>query len=228
MSELDESFYKAQVSQIEGPFGDSGFFQSNHCTISSRNYCAYGSNKVSTKIVFYQFLGSEMLNDPTSIKISNYHEAVHMYQQSLTPEGMYSYFPPWFVEGQATFLGNVSVLNFSTFKAIENLRNSQIKGLIATIPELYDLPPEDLVQLLVKFETDISYVTSKSLGYNLGMLLSEYLYIKYGPEAMNSLILSAYKTRRFDQSVREILKVEKIELYKELSIYVLEQLKSNK
>jgi hypothetical protein len=118
------------------------------------------------------------------------------------------------------------VLKFSDFKAVVNLRNSQVNGLMNAIPELRTLPHDDLVRLLNQSERDIGYVTSKSLGYNLGMLLSEFLYLRYGSGNVNSLILSVYKSRNWDQSLREVLGVEKSQLYDEMAVYVLEQLNS--
>ena len=226
MSEKDQNFYKDQVTKLEGPSGDSNFFQSNHCLVSKHNYCAYGSNKVSGKIIFYQVIGSEYSPDNTWIKISNYHEAVHVYQQSLTEKNMYTFFPPWFIEGQATFLGNVSVLNFSTFKQIQVLRESQINGIITTLPEITKMTTDDLALLFGRLESDIEYVTGNSLGYNLGMLMSEYLYLKFAAESVNELILSVYRSRNFSLGLRETLKIEKQDLYQQMAKYVLDQIYS--
>ena len=227
MSEKDQNFYKDQVTKLEGPLADSNFFQSNHCLVSKNSYCAYGSNKESGRIVFYQVIGSEYSPDSTWIKISNYHEAVHVYQQSLTKENMYTFFPPWFIEGQATFLGNVSVLNFSTFKQIQELRKSQINGIITTLPEITKMTKDDLRLLFGRLESDITYVTSNSLGYNLGMLMSEYFYLRFGAESVNELILNVDRSRNFSLGIQETLKIEKQDLYQQMAKYVLDQIYSN-
>jgi hypothetical protein len=227
MSEKDQNFYKDQVTKLEGPNADSNFFQTDHCVVSKNSYCAYGSNKASGKVVFYQVIGSESSLDPTWTKILNYHEAVHVYQQSLTPENMYIFFPPWFIEGQATFLGNVSVLNFGTFKKIQELRKSQINGIITTLPEITKVTQDDLVLLFGRLESDIAYVGSNSLGYNLGMLMSEYLYLTFGAERVNTLILNVYKSRNFGLGTKETLNIEKQDLYQQMARYVLDQISSN-
>ena len=227
MSEKDLSFYKDQVLALEGPRGDPNFFQSNHCLVSKNTYCAYGSNKASGKIVFYQVIGSEFSPNSTWVKTLNYHEAVHMYQQSLTEENMYTFFPPWFIEGQATFLGNVSNLNFETFKQIEGLRKSQINGLISTLPNITKMSIDDLVLLFGQIEEYNTYVTDNSLGYNLGMLMSEYLYFSFGAESVNNLILSVHKSRNFSLSLKETLKIEKEDFYLRMAQYVQDQINSN-
>jgi hypothetical protein len=226
LSESDNDFYKEQVLKIEGPQGDSSFYMGDHCQVSKQNYCAYGSNKISPKIVFYQILGSQMNRAPESIKISNYHESVHIYQQSLTSESMYSFMPPWFIEGQATFLGNVSTQKFGTIQEIEIQRISQIRGLIATLPTLPKLESTELASLFTRYEKDIEYVTKNSLGYNLGMLMSEYLYLTFGTESVHKLILNTYDNQNWQNSVKNILGLEISELYQKMAIYVLEQVNS--
>lgn len=227
MSEKDTEFYKQQVLNFEGPNGDSSFMTGTHCQVSSNNYCAYGSNRVSSKIVFYQFIGSESkFWNSKSVKISNYHEAVHMYQNSLSSENMYAFMPPWFIEGQAVFLGYASILNFASIKDVSDLKDGSKRGLLNSIPSLLNLSSSQIIGLLRQFESDITYVTSKSLGYDLGHIICEYLYFNFGPETINKLILNVNLSRNWHFGVKQSLGVDTQELYEKVSIYILNQINS--
>ncbi len=227
MSEKDSEFYKKQVTNFEGPNGDSSFMTGTHCQVSNNTYCAYGSNRIASKSVFYQFIGSESkFWNSKSVKISNYHEAVHMYQNSLSSENMYAYMPPWFIEGQAVFLGYVSILNFASTKDVSDLKDGSKRGLLNSIPSMPNLSSMQLVGLLREFETDITYVTSKSLGYDLGYLICEYLYFNFGTEAINKLTLNANLSRNWHFAVKETLGIDTQELYEKVSMYILNQINS--
>lgn len=227
MSEKDSDFYKEQVYKYEGPSGDASFMTGTHCYVSKNTYCAYGSNRISGKSVFYQFIGSESIYwNSKSVKISNYHEAVHMYQNSLTSENMYTFMPPWFIEGQAVFFGYVSILNFGSAQDISELKAQSNAGLLKTIPTISTLSTSQLVSLLNQLETDINYVTSKSLGYDLGYLICEYLYFNFEPEVINRLILNANSSKNWRSAVRDTLGIDTQELYEKVSKYILDQINS--
>jgi hypothetical protein len=227
MSEKDSEFYKEQVFKYEGPFGDASFMTGTHCYVSKNTYCAYGSNRISGKSVFYQFIGSDSIYwNSKSVKISNYHEAVHMYQNSLSSENMYTFMPPWFIEGQAVFFGYVSILNFGSPQDVSELKAQSKAGLLKSIPTISTLSPSQLVSLLNQFETDINYVTSKSLGYDLGYLICEYLYFNFDPEIINRLILNANSSKNWRLAVKDTLGVDTQELYEKVSKYILEQINS--
>ena len=127
---------------------------------------------------------------------------------------------------EKNFLGKNIIQKFLTIQEINNLRISQIRGLVATLPNLPKLEPTELASLFIRYEKDIEYVTKNSLGYNLGMLMSEYLYLTYSTESVHKLVLNTYENRNWENSVKNILGLESSELYQKMAIYVLEQVNS--
>ena len=215
MSENDKSWYDQKVTIYEGASSGDNWWGSNHCDFSARSQCGRGTNATPTN-VFYEVVGSAWMPDSNS-RVSPNHEAVHVYQKSIIGDGMYRLLPPWFGEGQANFLGFVTS---SRFMNISDWRSGQIKQLERGFPNYLQFKSNDWLDAINKTDRNIDFCVSNGLGYSLGMLISEYLYLKVTPEQGDRLLLDVAGGITWDSAISSNFGLTKAQLYKDASEYV--------
>ena len=214
MTENDKSWYDEKVRIYEGANSGDNWWGSSHCDFSSRSQCGRGTNTPTN--IFYEVIGSEWLANSSSI-FSPHHEAVHAYQKSIIGDGMYRILPPWFGEGQANFLGIVTA---SRFMNVSDWRSGQIKILDRAFPNYLQFKSNDWLDAINKTDGSIDFCFSNGLGYSLGMLISEYLYLKFTPEQVDRLLVDVAGGTTWDAAISSNFGVTKSQLYKDASEYV--------
>jgi hypothetical protein len=215
MSESDKNWYDQKVIFYEGAnTGDDWW--GTHCDFTSRSQCGRGSNITLTNLL-YELVGSAW--DPTWIysKVSPNHEAVHVYQKSIIGDGMYRILPPWFGEGQANFLGFVTS---SRFLDVSDLRSAAIKDLSRAFPNYLQMNSSEWLSAITRVDSDINFTFSNGLGYSLGMLISEYLYLKYSLDQIDNLLIDVTKGMNWDVAIQSNFGVAKSQFYKDASDFV--------
>jgi hypothetical protein len=214
MSENDKGWYDQKVTFYEGVNSGDNWWGSYHCDFSSRSQCGRGTNTPTN--IFYEVIGSEWLVNSSSI-FSPYHEAVHAYQKSIMGGGLYGIFPPWFGEGQANFLGFVTL---SRLMNVSDGRSGQIRQLDRAFPNYLQFKSNDWLDAINRTDGDINFCFNNGLGYSLGMLMSEYLYQKFTPEQVDRLLVDVTGGITWDAAISSIFGVTKAQLYKDASEYV--------
>lgn len=214
MSEQDKSWWESKVKEYEGSSVSHDWW-GTHCRVDATSNCGMGTNSVSTNI-FYHLIGSKWTPNVTS-KVNVFHETVHMYQKSYVGDGMYRLIPPWFGEGQANFLGFVTS---SQFTNVNDWRLGQIKQLDRGFPNYLQFKSNDWLDAINRTDGDINFCVGNGLGYSLGMLISEYLYLKFTPEQVDRLLGDVASGITWDAAVSSNFGVTKAQLYKDASEYV--------
>jgi hypothetical protein len=213
MSEQDKSWWESKVKEYEGSSVSHDWW--GKCRVDAMRNCGMGTNSVSTNI-FYHIVGSKWTPNVTS-KVNVFHETVHMYQKSIIGDGMYRLIPPWFGEGQANFLGFVTS---SQFTNVSDWRSGQIKQLDRGFPNYLQFKSNDWLDAINKTDGNIDFCVKNGLGYTLGMLISEYLYLKFSPDQIDSVLHDVTKGTSWDSAISSNLGVAKSQLYKDASEYV--------
>jgi hypothetical protein len=214
LSEQDKSWWESKVREYEGSSVSHESWWT-YCRVDSTRNCGMGTNSVSTNI-FYHLVGSNW-SPNTNSKASVYHETVHMYQKSYVGDGMYKILPPWFGEGQANFLGFVTSSPFTNASA---WRSGQIVQLDRAFPNYLQFKSDDWLDAINRTDGNIDFCVSNGLGYSLGMLISEYLYLKFTPEQVDRLLGDVASGITWDAAVSSNFGVTKAQLYKDASAYV--------
>lgn len=214
MSEQDKSWWESKVKEYEGSSVSHDWW-GTHCPVDALRNCGMGTNSVSTNI-FYHLVGSKWTPNVNS-KVSVFHETVHMYQKSHVGDGMYRLLPPWFGEGQANFLGFVTS---SQFTNVKDWRLGQIKQLDRGFPTYLQFKSSDWLDAINRTDGNIDFCVKNGLGYSLGMLISEYLYLKFSSEQIDRLLGDVANGITWDSAISSNFGVTKSQLYKDASEYV--------
>jgi hypothetical protein len=215
MSQNDKGWYDQKVTFYEGANSGDNWWGSYHCQFAAHSQCGRGTNSTSTNLL-YEVVGSSWDSNWVYGKVSPNHEAVHVYQKSIIGDGMYRILPPWFGEGQANFLGFVTS---SRFLNVSELRLGTIRDL-GRLPNYLQFNSNDWLDAINKTDGNIDFCVSNGLGYSLGMLISEYLYLKFTSEQVDRLLGDVASGITWDAAVSSNFGVTKAQLYKDASEYV--------
>lgn len=218
MGEGEKDWYDQKVREFEGSSVNHNWWGGNHCTFDAFSECGMGTNSVKESIFYFQ-VGSKWTPDARSAVNAN-HEVAHMYQKSYIGDGAYRFFPCWFNEGQANFLGFVTL---SRIKEITDGRKSQIMSLDRGFPLYRSFTQQDWFEAMNKVEGDYNFCTSNGLGYSLGMLLNEYIYTNYTLEQIEAVFISLTEGLSWDLAIEKNLSLSKLQLKTEGSKYVYSQ-----
>jgi hypothetical protein len=216
MSENDKGWYDQKVTFYEGANSGDNWWGSYHCEFAARSQCGRGTNATSTNLL-YEVVGSSWDSTWVYGKVSPNHEAVHVYQKSIIGDGMYRILPPWFGEGQANFLGFVTS---SRFLDVSDLRSAAIKDLSRAFPNYLQMNSSEWLSAITRVDSDINFTFSNGLGYSLGMLISEYLYLKYSLDQIDNLLIDVTKGMNWDVAIQSNFGVAKSQFYKDASDFV--------
>ena len=215
MNENDRVWYENKVVSYEGTITGDNWW-GNHCEFSPRSQCGRGTNSTPTN-VFYEMVGSAWESSWIYGKVSPNHESVHIYQKSIIGDGMYRVLPPWFGEGQANFLGFVTS---SRFLDVKELRKAAINDLQRPFPNYLRFDSTDWLSAINQTDSDINFCVSNGLGYSLGMLISEYLYLKFSPDQIDHLLSDVARGVTWDEAVLANFGLSEDQLYRGASEYI--------
>jgi hypothetical protein len=219
MSESDKNWYDQKVIFYEG--ADTGDdWWGTHCEFTARSQCGRGTN-VALANLYYELVGSAWDAAWIYAKVSPNHEAVHAYQKSIIGDGMYRILPPWFGEGQANFLGFVTSYRFLD---VSSLRSAAIKDLSRGFPNYLQMNSSEWLSAITRVDSDIDFTFRNGLGYSLGMLISEYLYLKYSPDQVDNLLIDVTSGMNWDLAIQSNFGLAKSQLYKAASDYVYSEI----
>jgi hypothetical protein len=204
MSENDYDWWYERVSAIEGayPALDVWDRESNrmgHCYPDAYSFCGYGNPQASTGITFqYNIIGSAYRGEPNRNTVA--HEAVHFYQDSLS-QSYDNFMPCWFVEGQATLIGN-AISGQGTGQA--SYGPSELSRLDRRIPGDETWSTDQWKQLLDDYFYDPEAKTEcvdQEINYTFGSLIFEYLYANYTMWEIHELTKTAAETENWEAAL---------------------------
>jgi hypothetical protein len=176
LTEKDYDWWYAKVTELQGRNSIYPWDKSTnifgHCQLSPLAFCGYGNTQIAPdgnrKLFQYNVIGSQFNSKPVANTV--HHESVHFYQlaNNMTlPQDI----PCWYIEGQASFYGNViSGTNNSSFE-----RNRIIKS----IPDAPIWNAEDWSKFLNLMQNERNECTKDSRNYTIGSFLWEYLLLNY-------------------------------------------------
>jgi len=214
MSEKEKDWYTQQVITYEGPYINDDWW-GLHCVFDAFAQCGRGTNSIPLNIL-YEVVGSSWQTSQYS-RVSPNHESVHVYQKSRIGDTMYRLFPAWLGEGQANFLGFVTS---SRFVDVSRFRSQAIRSMVKPFPNMYSFNETDWVNAINTCEASVNFCVSNSLGYSLGMLISEYLYSKYEPEQIDQVLTDVTAGSNWSDAILANLKVSKNTLYLDAAKYI--------
>ena len=217
----DKDWYMAKVRELEGPSAIAGMFSSNHCVTDEFHQCGYGTNSDINRPVFYEFIGKSWNPDNAS-RISPNHEAVHMWQISLFGNLLYAKLPAWFIEGQASFLGNVTA---SRFEDTSKYRFQSIEDLRKFYPNYSSLNVADWNKELDRLFKDIDYTFNNQLGYSAGAILYEYLFTTLPLSSNISFLKAQSEGLSWDDAAVKCFGISGSELRTRMSEYLVTTLR---
>ena len=224
MSEQDYDWWYQRVLAIEGdnPALDVWDKETNrmgHCYLDSYSFCGYGNPQRTTGITFqYNIIGSKYQGAPNRNTVA--HEAVHFYQDYYS-QTYYEFMPCWFVEGQATLLGNA--ISGSGEQGPAPYGSSDVSRTGRALPGDASWSVEQWKQLLDGFmydDEEKARCTEQEINYTLGAVLFEYLYGHYSLWDIHQLTIRAAGTEQWELALEETLGVTVEELHGDLAAYV--------
>lgn len=224
MSEDDYDWWYQRVIAIEGdnPALDVWDKEANrmgHCYPDEYSFCGYGNPQRTTGVTFqYNIIGSKYQGAPNSNTVA--HEAVHFYQDSLS-QTYYEFMPCWFVEGQATLLGNAISGSGEQGPAAYGLSDLSRTG--RALPGEASWSVDQWVELLDGFmydQEEMGRCTEQEINYTLGAVLFEYLYGHYSMWDIHQLTVTAAASEDWELALQETLGITVDQLHRDLATYV--------
>lgn len=224
MSEQDYDWWYERVIAIEGDnpaldVWDNETNKMGHCSLNAYSFCGYGNpDRVSGVTFQYNIIGSKYEGAPNRNTVA--HEAVHFYQDYYS-QTYYEFMPCWFVEGQATLLGNVISGSFEQGPAPYGSSDLSRTGRALPGDETWTI--EQWVTLLDGFlydQEEMQRCTEQEINYTLGAVLFEYLYGHYSMWDIHQLMVMAAETEDWGKALEETLGITVDQLHVELATYV--------
>ena len=224
MSEQDYDWWYQRVIAIEGdnPALDVWDDETNrmgHCSLNEYSFCGYGNpDRVSGMTFQYNIIGSKYQGAPNRNTVA--HEAVHFYQDYYS-QSYYEFMPCWFVEGQASLLGNV--ISGSGQQGPAPYGSSDLSRTGRALPGDETWSVEQWEELLDGFMYDDEEkrrCVEQEINYTLGAVLFEYLYGHYSMWDIHQLTVTASETEDWELALEETLGITVEQLHLDLATYV--------
>ena len=182
LTEKDYDWWYAKVTELQGKNSiypwDKSTNMFGHCELSPAAFCGYGNTQEAPdgkmKLFQYNVIGSGFQGKPVANTV--HHESVHFYQlaNNMTyPRDL----PCWYIEGQATFYGNViSGTNDSSYER---------SRIISSLPNSPSWNESQWLETLNSFQSNGEECRKDSRNYSIGSFLWEYLLINYSEEQLH-------------------------------------------
>lgn len=228
MSEVDYEWWYERVKAIEGPrpaldVWDPATNRMGHCYPTATTFCGYGNPSESAGLTFqYNIIGSQYVQPPNRNTV--HHEAVHFYQDGLH-KNYDQFMPCWFVEGQASLIGNAIATN--------DARAEGGLGPESSLPDVSRLGgdlPGDKTWSIEQWKSVLDAYTfdedarnecrELSYNYTLGSAVFEYLYGTYSMMTIHELLVNAAASENWEGAVEETLDVSVDQLNERLAGYL--------
>lgn len=224
MSEEDYDWWYQRVQEIEGEnpaldVWDDESDRLGHCYLDAFSFCGYGNPQASTGITFqYTIIGSEYQGEPHANTVA--HEAVHFYQDYYS-QTYYSYMPCWYIEGQATLIGNAISGQGERGRLIFGSSDVEHSGRPLPGDETWSV--DQWKELLDDFTYDplaMQRCTEEEWNYTLGAVLFEYLYGTYSLWEIHELTMAAAASENWESAVDNTLGISVDQLNMDLALSV--------
>lgn len=191
LTEKDYDWWYAKVTELQGKNSiypwDKKTNEFGHCGLSDQAFCGYGNTQEAPdgkmKLFQYNVIGSNFQGRPVPNVV--HHESVHFYQlaNNMTfPRDL----PCWYIEGQATFYGNVisgtNDGNFERSRILNSLPNSRLWTSL------------EWDQFLKAIQNNHDECRKDSRNYSIGSFIWEYLLMNYSEEQLHKVHI-ALKTQ---------------------------------
>lgn len=187
LTEKDYDWWYAKVLELQGQNAvfpwDKSKNEFGHCILSQTAFCGYGSTQKAPdgnlKFFQYNVIGSDFKEKPVANTV--HHESVHFYQLANNmsyPNDL----PCWYIEGQATYYGNV----LSGLGEV----NFQKSRIVNTLPGSDKWNSEKWLQTLALFQTNQEECRRDSRNYFIGSFLWEYLLMNYSEQIIHQVHLA--------------------------------------
>jgi hypothetical protein len=202
LTEKDYDWWYAKVTELQGKNSiypwDKAKNEFGHCGLSDQAFCGYGNTQEAPdgkmKLFQYNVIGSNFQGKPVANTV--HHESVHFYQlaNNLTyPRDL----PCSYIEGQATFYGNViSRTNDSSYER---------SRIIVSLPNSRNWTVAEWVDFLKSIQGNRDECLKDSRNYSIGSFLWEYLLLNYTEEELHKAHI-ALKTKTWADVALSVLR----------------------
>ena len=223
MSEDDYDWWYQRVIDIEGdnPALDVWNKEANrmgHCYPDAWSFCGYGNPQQSSGITFqYNIIGSSYQGEPNANTVA--HEAVHFYHDSLS-QNYDAFMPCWFVEGQATLLGNA--ISGQGEQGMLPYDTDSLNRFGRPLPGDASWSIAQWEQLLDGFLYDDSEkqrCKDEEINYTFGAVVFEYLYGQYSMWDIHLLTLAATESEDWEGALEDVLGLSVDQLHTDIATY---------
>ena len=171
MDENDRDWWWDKSSALSETM-DASWWGGSHCKPNPKSHCGYGTSpNADGTFHFGQLLGSKFVWKDEDFAIA-YHESIHVYQLGLLGARIKD-LPPWFAEGQASYLGPTFSHKYQNSK---DQREGPLRGLKSSFPETSKYSLSEWITWLKRLDSDYDFTFNNGLGYSAGALIMESLY----------------------------------------------------
>lgn len=201
LTEKDYDWWYEKVTELQGKNStypwDKAKNEFGHCVLSDQAFCGYGNTKEAPdgklKLFQYNVIGSKFQGKPVANTV--HHESVHFYQlanNQTYPQDI----PCWYIEGQATFYGNVLSRNDDS---------SYLSSiLLKMLPGSSSWSVSQWSQFLKSIQDNPNECYKENRNYVIGSFLWEYLLLNYTEEKLHKAHI-ALKTKTWVDVASSVL-----------------------
>lgn len=187
-----------------------------HCQVTLNNICGLATDKNN----FYHFIGSQ--NDFTLWKMYvAHHESAHAFQNSynLSRQDRNNQHPNcWIREGQAEVLAMASSVQYFE---IDFHRDHVIRSVKNVLGKISFDNKNNMIQSFKNIQSNYKLCFESHVGYSVGFLLSEYLYINFSVDQVHNLIKDLILNYSFDQALSKNMGIDENKFYSDSFDYII-------
>lgn len=214
-SENSQSWFPQKMLDLDG-WHNSAWLQ-NNCFVSRNNLCGMATDQNN----FYHMIGSNYSFPQWQMYVAH-HESAHGFQNSFglsRPDRNNQHPNCWIREGQADALALASYVQYYDVDFIRKFMAKNTKNILG---EISYSNKKNMIETFKNIQSNFNLCFQKGVGYSVGVLLTEYMYINYSVNQVHNLIKDLISNYSFNHALQRNMKINETEFYDKSFDYIIE------